>query len=145
MSCLRFNPKWMFPFRLMVHVTVRKLFHAEFILVTLFKNFFYLLKGEEPPVCIPCDQLCSIEHLLTECEDLIEWRRLFFFNTESLSVLFRECSPDNIIPFLKETNLFGKTWEQCWAPYLRSFINVIAAQWFLFNFANWIVSKTTSF
>ena len=43
-----------------------------------FLTHFYLLNGEEPPVCIPCDQLCSIEHLLTECADLIEWRRQFF-------------------------------------------------------------------
>ena len=47
---------------------------------------FYLLKGEEPPVCIPCDQLCSIEHLLTGCVDLIELRRQVF-KAESLSAL----------------------------------------------------------
>ena len=72
-----------------------------------FLTHFYLLKGEEPPVCIPCDQLCSIEHLLTGCADLIEWRRQFF-KTESLSVLLCECSADNIIQFLKCTNLFNK-------------------------------------
>ena len=43
-----------------------------------FLTHFYLLKGEEPPVCIPCDRLCSIEHLLTGCVDLIDWRRQFF-------------------------------------------------------------------
>ena len=64
---------------------------------------FYLLKGEKPPVCIPCDQLCSVEHLLTECVDLIEWRRHFFFKTESLTMLFRECSPANIAQFLKQS------------------------------------------
>ena len=72
-----------------------------------FLTHFYPLKGEEPPVCIPCDQLCSVEHLLTGCVDLIEWRRQFF-KTESLSVLFRECSPNSIIQFLKCTNLFNK-------------------------------------
>ena len=71
-----------------------------------FKTHFHLLKGEEPPVCIPCDQLCSIEHLLAEYVDLIEWRRQFF-NTESLSVLL-EYSPDCIIQFFKCTNLFDK-------------------------------------
>ena len=39
----------------------------------------FLLKGEEPPVCIPCDRLCSVEHLLTGCVDLIEWRRFCLF------------------------------------------------------------------
>ena len=63
-----------------------------------FFNSFLSLKGEEPPVCIPCDQLCSIEHLLTGCVDSIEWRRQFF-KTESLSVLFRECSADHITQF----------------------------------------------
>ena len=59
------------------------------------------------PVCIPVDRLSSTEHLLTGCVDLIEWNR-HFFSTESLTVLFREYSPDNIIQFLEETNLFGK-------------------------------------
>ena len=72
-----------------------------------FLTHFYLLKGEEPPVCIPCDRLCSIEHLLTGCVDLMDWRRQFF-KTESLSVLFRECSPNSIIQFLKCTNLLNK-------------------------------------
>ena len=54
----------------------------------VFLTHFYLLKSEEPPVCIPCDQLCSIEHLLTECVDLLEWRRQFF-NTESLECVVR--------------------------------------------------------
>ena len=82
-------------------------FNVNYILVTLFKLIFICLQSEEPPVCTPCDRLCSIEHLLTEYVDLLEWRRQFF-NAESLSVLFRECSPDNISQFLKETNLFGK-------------------------------------
>ena len=115
-SYIRFNPKWMTPFRLMVDVDVRKQYYADYILVTLFKLIFYLLKGEEPPVCIPCDRLCSIEHLLTGCVDLIEWRR-HFFKTESLSVLFRECSPNSIIQFLKCTNLFNKLWWHYCAPW----------------------------
>ena len=91
----------------MVDVDVRKQYYADHILVTLFLTHFYLLKGEKPPVCITCDQLCSIEHLLTGCVDMIEWRRQFF-KTESLSVLLREYSLDSIIQFLKCTNLFNK-------------------------------------
>ena len=48
----------------------------------------YLLEGEEPPVCIPYDQLCS-------------------------SVLFHECSPDNIIEFLKCMNSSNKLTLLC--------------------------------
>ena len=72
-----------------------------------FLTHFYLFKAEEPLFCIPCDRLCSIEHLLTGCVDLMDWRRQFF-KTESLSVLFRECSPNSIIQFLKCTNLLNK-------------------------------------
>ena len=81
----------------------------------IFLTHFYLLKGEEPLVCIPCDQLSSTEHLLTGCADLTEWRRQFF-KTESLSVLFRECSADNNIQFLKCTNLFNKMWWHYCTP-----------------------------
>ena len=65
-----------------------------------FFTHFCLLKGEEPPACIPCDRLCSIEHLLTGCVDLIEWRRQFF-KTESLCVLFCECSHYSVFKMCK--------------------------------------------
>ena len=73
-----------------------------------FLTHFYLLKGEEPPICIPCGQLCSVEHLLTERVDLTEWRRQFF-TTEPLK-MFCECSPANIVQFLKQTNLVDALW-----------------------------------
>ena len=34
----------------------------------------FLLKGEEPPVRIGCDELLTIEHILLTCSDLIEIR-----------------------------------------------------------------------
>ena len=34
--------------------------------------------------------------------------KAIFFITESLKVLFREYSPDNIVQFLKQINLFDK-------------------------------------
>ena len=80
--------------------------------------FFSSSYSPSPPVCIRCDQLCSSEHPLTGCVDLIdliEWRRQCF-NTESLSVLFRECSLDNIMHFLKCTNLFNKLWWHYCTP-----------------------------
>ena len=61
----------------MVDVAVRKLNYADCILVTLFLSHFSL-KGEELSVCIPCDQVRSVEHLLTGCVHLMEWRRHFF-------------------------------------------------------------------
>ena len=35
-SCVRFNPKWIILFRLMVDVAVRKLYYADCVLVTQF-------------------------------------------------------------------------------------------------------------
>ena len=69
-----------------------------------FKIHFYLLKGEELPVCIPCN--ISVEYIFINCVDLQEYR--IFFNSYSLRLLYHECSPNNIVEFLKCTNLFSK-------------------------------------
>ena len=34
----------------------------------------FLLKGEEPPVCITCDELLTVKHILLFCSDFIEIR-----------------------------------------------------------------------
>ena len=49
-----------------------------------------------------CDQLCSVEHLLTKCVNLMDWRRQFL-NTESLKVLFSGLNRSAL-----KTNLFHK-------------------------------------
>ena len=108
-----------------------------------FKTHFYLLKGEEPPVCIPCDQLCSIEHLLTGCVDLIEWRGHFVRQNHwvSCSVSFLRTTS---FSFLKCTNLFNK----CYDTIVHlGFITVTAIpfSFFFFYFVVLIVSKTISF
>ena len=38
----------------------------------------FLLKGEQQPVCIGCDELLTIEHILLTCSDLIEIRENHF-------------------------------------------------------------------
>ena len=66
---------------------------------------FYLLKGEEPPVCIPGNEVLSVEHIyFINCVDLQVYRNCFF----KLLLLFRECSLDKIVEFLKSTNLLSK-------------------------------------
>ena len=35
-NCIRFNPKWTIPLRLMVDAVVRKLYYADFIMLTHF-------------------------------------------------------------------------------------------------------------
>ena len=37
-----------------------------------FVTHSFLLKGEEPPLCIGCDKRLTIEHILLTCSDFIE-------------------------------------------------------------------------
>ena len=67
----------------------------------------FLLKGEEPPVCIGCDQHLTIEYILLTCSDFIEMRESHF-TAQSLRVLFQDISLEKIFNLLKEINIFGK-------------------------------------
>ena len=44
----------------------------------LYVTHSFLLKGEEPPVCIRCDELLTIENMVLFCSDLIDIRELHF-------------------------------------------------------------------
>ena len=82
----------------------------------------FLLKGEEPPVCIGCDELLTIQHILLTCSDFIEIRKSHF-TAQSLRIensaienlciiiimlllLFQDISPEKIFNFLKDINIF---------------------------------------
>ena len=67
----------------------------------------YLLRGEEPPHCIPCNKPISIKHVLLDCWDLYDVRRKYFTAT-SIRLLFRDVPPDKIFRFLHEVNLLSK-------------------------------------
>ena len=54
----------------------------------------FLLKGEEPPVCIG-----TIECILLTCSDLIKIRE---------RILFQDISLEKIFSLLKEINIFGR-------------------------------------
>ena len=66
----------------------------------------FLLKGEEPPVCIGCDKRLTIEHILLTCSDFIEIRESHF-TAQSLRMLFKDISPQKIFNLSKEINIFG--------------------------------------
>ena len=66
----------------------------------------FLLKGEEPPMCIGCDKRLTIEHILLTCSDIIEKRESHFI-AKSLRRLFQDISPEKILYFLIEINIFG--------------------------------------
>ena len=58
----------------------------------------FLVKGEEPPVCIGCDQHLTIEHILVTCSDFIEMRESLF-TAQSLRMLFQDILPEKILSF----------------------------------------------
>ena len=67
----------------------------------------FLLKGEEPPMRIGCDELLTIKHILLTNSDFIEIRESHF-TAQSLRVLSQEISHEKIfLNFLKEITIFG--------------------------------------
>ena len=64
----------------------------------------FLLKGEEPPMCIGYDELLTIQHILLSCSELTEIRE-GHCTAQSLHVFFRRF---HLRRFLKEINMFGK-------------------------------------
>ena len=72
-----------------------------------FLTHSFLLKGEEPPMCIGCDKRLTLEHILLTCSDFIEIRESHF-TAKSLRMLLKDISPEKIFNFLKEINIFGK-------------------------------------
>ena len=58
-------------------------------------------------MCIRCDELLTIEHILLTCSDLTEIRERHFTG-QSQHVLFQDISPEKILNFLKDSCIFGK-------------------------------------
>ena len=65
----------------------------------------FLFKAEPPPVCVACDDLFTIKHILLDCIDFQDARNEFF-SASSLKELFTKTDPRMIFNFLKEINLF---------------------------------------
>ena len=67
----------------------------------------YLLKREEAPKCIPCDEHFNVKHVLLDCQDL-KYIRDKHFKVNSLKELFESVSSYAILHFLKEINVYNK-------------------------------------
>ena len=39
---------------------------------------FFILRKEEAPVCIACNVVLTVQHILIECADLLEIRKKYF-------------------------------------------------------------------
>ena len=65
----------------------------------------YLLKRDDQPFCISCNEPFSVKHFLIDCIEFSHVRRQFF-QTNDLRYLFENVPTDNILLFLKHINLF---------------------------------------
>ena len=64
----------------------------------------FLLKKEEPPVCLACNAI-TVKHILIECADLVEIRKKYL-EERSLYSLFRNVNPEKTFDYLKEIGMF---------------------------------------
>ena len=67
----------------------------------------YLLKDEDPPICIPCNSLLTVEHILISCIDF-DIIRQNFYTASNLKDLFHNIHPKRIISFVHATGLTNK-------------------------------------
>ena len=67
----------------------------------------YILNREEQQFCIACNQHITVKHILTDCIDFLQDRNKYF-QVRDLRQLFQDVPVDNILSFLKDTNLFNK-------------------------------------
>ena len=67
----------------------------------------FLLKGEDWPLCIPCQEPFSVKHFLLDCTDF-RIIRSRFYRVNGLKELFDTVEPVRIFSFLKEIGLYNK-------------------------------------
>ena len=72
-----------------------------------FTTHSFLSKGEEPPMCIGCDERLTNECILLTCSDFTEIGKSHF-TAQSLHMLFQDVSPEKIFNFLKEVSILGR-------------------------------------
>jgi len=72
-----------------------------------FLTHSYLLRKEDKPQCIPCNEPITVEHILLHCTDFTNIRDKYY-NCSSINDLFSSVNPINIIRYLKEIQLYTK-------------------------------------
>ena len=70
----------------------------------------FILRKEEAPVCVACNTILTVKHILIECADLLEVRKKYF-EQKSLYSLYQNVSPEIIFDFLRATGVFYKIWS----------------------------------
>ena len=66
----------------------------------------YVLRQEEAPVCVACNAISTVKHILLECADLKTGKK--YFEERALYSLFRNVIPVIIFDFLREIGVFYK-------------------------------------
>ena len=67
----------------------------------------FILRKEEAPVCIACNAVITVKHILIECAGLLEIRKKYF-EEKSLYSIFRTVIPEMILYFLQEIGVLYK-------------------------------------
>ena len=65
------------------------------------------LLRKEAPVCVACNAVMTVKHILVECADLLEIRKRYF-EEKSLYSLFWNVIPEIILDVLREIGVFYK-------------------------------------
>ena len=69
-----------------------------------------ILKQEPQPQCLTCQTTCTVKHILKESRAFAVIRKRFF-KVNSLTNLFENVKIDDILSFLRETELYQKIWQ----------------------------------
>ena len=69
----------------------------------------YILKYEQAPFCIPCNEPFTVKHFLITCAEF-NYIRTKYFNIKTIKEFF-DMPTQKILDFLKEIGLFNKIWS----------------------------------
>ena len=73
-------------------------------------TYSFVLKQEPQPQCLTCQTTCTVKHILIECRTFaVIWKR--FFKVDNLTDLFENVKINDILSFLRETELYQKIWQ----------------------------------
>ena len=67
----------------------------------------HILKGEDPPECVSCNEPFTVKHCLSTCSDLQPTRDKYY-NAHYMKERFDTIQITSILDFLKEVNLYFK-------------------------------------
>ena len=70
-------------------------------------TYSFLLKKEEPPVCVTCNTATTVKRTLIECVDLVRVRKKYF-QERSVDLLFQNVNPEKNFDYLEEIGMFSE-------------------------------------